>query len=158
MAILAGTGTILKDNPSLTARDWSGKSPLRVIIDQTGKIPPHFNVFSEDAPVLTFTGTGKLPAGRGESCQIDFNRDVPSQILQELFRRDIQSVIVEGGAVTLQYFIDAGLWDEAMVFTGPEFFYSGLKAPRIDGLSAGREDIDQTLVSYVINPANRYYF
>lgn len=157
-AILAGTNTVLKDNPCLTARDWSGQSPLRVIIDQNGKIPPHFNIFKEDAPTLFFTGEGYGPSGNAESCQINFNKDVPAQILQELYRRNILSVIVEGGAVTLQHFMDAGLWDEALVFTGPEFFFSGIKAPRIQGICAGQESIEQTVLSLIVNPANPYYF
>jgi len=48
----------------------------------------------------------------------DFNRYVPQYILYQLYLQDIQSVIIEGGAHTLQSFIEAGLWDEARIFTG----------------------------------------
>ena len=46
---------------------------------------------------------------------------------------DIQSLIVEGGAETLNLFIKAGLWDEARVFTGPQNWNSGIPAPKLFG-------------------------
>ena len=51
-------------------------------------------------------------------------------ICKELFEHNIQSVIVEGGAATLQRFIDAALWDEAIVFTGLTNFNAGTEAPK----------------------------
>jgi len=48
--------------------------------------------------------------------------------------QDIQSVIIEGGAHTLNTFIEAGLWDEARVFTGAVNLNSGIKAPQINGI------------------------
>lgn len=155
-AILVGTETVIMDNPSLTARDWSGKSPLRVVIDRTGRIPFHYSVFNGEAPTLVFTGgTGNWPEGV-DAVQIRFDRDVPLQILQELYRRDIQSVIIEGGAVTLQHFINAGLWDEAHIFSGPEMFSRGVRAPLISGIPAERVHLDETVLTLMVNPFNRY--
>jgi diaminohydroxyphosphoribosylaminopyrimidine deaminase/5-amino-6-(5-phosphoribosylamino)uracil reductase len=49
---------------------------------------------------------------------------------------DIQSIIIEGGAKTLDLFIKAGLWDEARVFTGPQYWPEGIRAPAITGKMA----------------------
>ena len=49
-----------------------------------------------------------------------------------MFRFEIQSMIVEGGAQTIQSFIDADLWDEAAVFTGSAEFGNGLPAPKLN--------------------------
>jgi len=60
--------------------------------------------------------------------------DFLTHLIHDLYKRSIQSVIVEGGAQTLQAFISAGLWDEACVFTSPEKFQRGVKAPSISGI------------------------
>lgn len=64
---------------------------------------------------------------------LDFNADIASQIAHILWERQILSVIVEGGAKTLDTFINEGLWDEARIFTGPEPLHAGIKAPQITG-------------------------
>lgn len=155
-AILVGTETVIRDNPSLTARDWSGKSPLRVVIDRTGRIPSHFSVFSGEAPTLVFTGETEIYPSGVDVVQIRFEQDVPLQILKELYQRDIQSVIIEGGTTTLQYFINAGLWDEAHIFTGPEMFSRGVRAPLISGSPLERVQLDETVLTLMVNPDNRY--
>jgi hypothetical protein len=62
---------------------------------------------------------------------------VPQYILFQLYLQDIQSVIIEGGAHTLKAFIDAGLWDEARIFTGASVLSDGIKAPVVSGTNAG---------------------
>ena len=59
---------------------------------------------------------------------------MPQYILYQLYLQDIQSVIIEGGAKTLNSFIDAGLWDEARIFTGETVLNNGIKAPGIEGV------------------------
>jgi diaminohydroxyphosphoribosylaminopyrimidine deaminase / 5-amino-6-(5-phosphoribosylamino)uracil reductase len=61
------------------------------------------------------------------------NTEIPTQILNELHHRKILSVIVEGGKQLLESFIRQNLWDEAHVFIGNKFFYSGISAPKIQG-------------------------
>lgn len=62
---------------------------------------------------------------------MDFSKNVPKQICEVLHKYEIQSVIIEGGAQTLQSFIDVNLWDEAFVFVGDTTFKAGLKAPKL---------------------------
>jgi diaminohydroxyphosphoribosylaminopyrimidine deaminase / 5-amino-6-(5-phosphoribosylamino)uracil reductase len=153
-AILVGTNTVIKDNPRLNVRDWAGKNPLRVLIDRELKLGSQYNVFDNSQETLVFTAK-ELPAamtpGTGETkgismfpgnpratgkiryARISFDDTAENQILDFLYRENIQSLIVEGGAYTLKRFIEKDLWDEARIFTGPAFFKSGIKSPEITG-------------------------
>ncbi len=128
-AILVGTHTAIKDNPSLTLRDWPGKQPLRIVIDRTSQLPAHLALFNEEAPTLVFSADKKGKRKNVAWAKIDFSTNVLNQIMRKLVHYPVNSVIIEGGAVLLQSFIDAGLWDEARVFTGAVQFKRGIKAP-----------------------------
>jgi diaminohydroxyphosphoribosylaminopyrimidine deaminase/5-amino-6-(5-phosphoribosylamino)uracil reductase len=62
-----------------------------------------------------------------------------SDVMEELFDRQIVSVFVEGGAKLHQTFLETGLWDEARVFTGKMLFTQGVKAPEIN------EEVEETV-------------
>jgi diaminohydroxyphosphoribosylaminopyrimidine deaminase/5-amino-6-(5-phosphoribosylamino)uracil reductase len=110
-------------------RELSGKNPIRVIIDSQLKLSPELNVFSDDAPTLIFNRIKNEVKGNNEWIRIsETNTEL---ILNELYKRDIQSVFVEGGSRTLQYFIFGNVWDEARVIIGDIQFGSGKKAPII---------------------------
>ena len=129
-AILIGTHTVLCDNPSLTVRDWTGQNPMRLVIDRENKLSKNYAVFNEDAKTTIVS-----------SNDLDFSNNVAQQICGILFKNDINSVIVEGGAKTLQTFIDENLWDEARVFTGNMQFKKGAKAPMFSGKLISEETI-----------------
>jgi diaminohydroxyphosphoribosylaminopyrimidine deaminase/5-amino-6-(5-phosphoribosylamino)uracil reductase len=128
-AILVGTRTALNDNPELTVRKWHGKNPVRVLIDRTLRIPRHYKLFDRTVKTLVFTEKNKMAENNVEYIQIDFSSYVVQQLLNELYKRSIQSVIIEGGAATLDAFIENNLWDEARVLIGNKTFGQGLKAP-----------------------------
>ncbi len=138
-AIMVGTNTALVDNPHLTVRHLKGKNPVRVVIDRDLKIPKSFNLFNRKVPTLVFTSKEKRSDKNIEYVTIDFQKDILDQILTELHKRDIHSLIVEGGAKLLNSFIDNNLWEEARVFTGTKQFAElqtnekGVKAPSIEG-------------------------
>ena len=71
-----------------------------------------------------------------EFVELKKDKDLISQILDELYHRKIQSILVEGGAKLLQTFIKSNLWDEARVFTGSKEFKNGLGAPKLDKTSS----------------------
>jgi len=130
--ILVGTNTVIDDNPKLDARDWSGNNPIRVVLDQHNRIPKESFVF--DNRVKTIIFCDKKNTANVENCifeVIDFEQNVAKQILEVLFEHHIQSLIVEGGAKTLQTFIDEDLWDETRQFIGSDIFEKGTKAPII---------------------------
>ncbi|HEX7413826.1 MAG TPA: bifunctional diaminohydroxyphosphoribosylaminopyrimidine deaminase/5-amino-6-(5-phosphoribosylamino)uracil reductase RibD [Bacteroidia bacterium] len=128
-ALLVGTNTALLDNPALTVRLVEGKNPIRILIDKDLKVPPSYSIFSPEAETLVFTQKDKQNSNHIAYHKIDVTQDSISQILEALYHKEITSLIVEGGAHTLQSFIDKGLWDEARVFTGNKFFKEGVKAP-----------------------------
>ncbi len=133
-AILVGTKTVLDDNPSLTVRDWTGTQPLRCIIDRDLKIKQTAQVFNNQAPTLVFTDKKKLNTQHICYEQMDFSTSkVAQQFCDILYSHQIQSVIIEGGAQTLQTFINEDCWDEARIFTGNQVFDSGIEAPRVSG-------------------------
>ena len=134
-AILVGAGTVWADNPSLSTRSWYGKSPLRVIIDPRLSTRKDFNVWNDEVPTLFIADRdykGVRHFGqRTEVACIDFGGEVLPQLCKVLYEREVQSLIVEGGAHTLQQFIKADLWAEALVFRGDTVFTNGLKAPQL---------------------------
>ncbi|HHJ10905.1 MAG TPA: bifunctional diaminohydroxyphosphoribosylaminopyrimidine deaminase/5-amino-6-(5-phosphoribosylamino)uracil reductase RibD [Bacteroidetes bacterium] len=128
-AILIGRKTALIDNPALTAREWYGRNPLRLVIDRELTLPSNLQLFDDEAPTIIFNNLREEKHTHPEPVRIDFNKPVIPQITEELYSRQIQSLIVEGGAYTLRQYIESGMWDEARVFKGNRYFYAGVKAP-----------------------------
>ncbi len=141
-AILVGTQTVIDDNPKLNARDWEGNNPIRVVIDQNNRIPKTAHVFDDQIKTIVFSNKKSTPSIENTFFEvIDFQQNIAQQIADKLFQHQIQSVIVEGGAQTLQTFIDANLWDEARVFIGNCTFEKGVKAPILNTSPFKKEKI-----------------
>jgi diaminohydroxyphosphoribosylaminopyrimidine deaminase/5-amino-6-(5-phosphoribosylamino)uracil reductase len=133
-AILVGTNTAAIDNPQLNVRYGAGKAPKRVVIDRKLKLNQNLNVFNQSVETLIFNQIKTEINGKNKYIALeDFDRFVPQYILYQLYLQDIQSVIIEGGAYTLNSFIEAGLWDEARIFTGEVILKNGIKAPVVNG-------------------------
>lgn len=131
-AILVGTNTALADNPSLTNRLWTGKSPKRVLVDQHLRVPQTAALYSDDVETLIFNAVKSDWQPKRKFITLEnFNLYLPQNIVYQLYLMDVQSLIVEGGAKLLQSFIDAGLWDEARVFQSAERWGNGLAAPKL---------------------------
>jgi diaminohydroxyphosphoribosylaminopyrimidine deaminase/5-amino-6-(5-phosphoribosylamino)uracil reductase len=134
-AILVGTKTVIADNPQLNVRYGDGKSPKRVVIDRKLKLNRNLNIFDQSVDTLIFNEVETKIDGKNKYIALeDFGRYVPQYILYQLYMQDIQSVIIEGGAHTLNTFIEAGLWDESRIFTGTANLDEGIKAPQINGI------------------------
>ena len=143
-AILVGTRTALLDNPSLDVRHWAGRAPLRLVIDREGVLSPSLRLFDGSLPAVLFTACpidGKF--GKNvEQVVLDFSRDIIPQILDFLHSRKLNSLLVEGGAVLLQSFIDAGMWDRARVEVNPSLFVGeGVEAPAFLASHPVREEL-----------------
>ena len=141
-AILVGTNTVLDDNPKLNARDYIGNNPVRVVLDKSGKISEKYHVKDNSQKTIFISESEKFETT--ENCiyeNVIFDKSLAHSIANVLYRHDIQSVIIEGGAKTLQSFIDANLWDEARVFIGQIKFQNGTTAPKLTGFSTTRFDI-----------------
>ena len=155
-AILVGTNTALADNPQLTARLWTGKQPLRLVIDRYGRLqnkPLH--LLDNSLPTVVFTQTHPNQNVNQANLQyipINFEHQPLQQILHFLYQQKIQSVIVEGGAALLNSFIDANLWDEARVFTAPIYWDNGLTAPLLSNAKLHqKQKIDDNCLTIFTN-------
>ena len=137
-SILIGTNTALTDNPSLTCRNWKGKNPVRIVFDRNLKLPQSLNIFNAEAETLIITdniakiqNTKTLNSNVGIKF-VNYKNDLYTQLFQILIKKDIQSIIIEGGAKVLKFFIENDLWDEARIFYGEKEFKNGIKAPNIE--------------------------
>ena len=134
-AILVGTNTILKDDPSLTTRLWKGNNPVRVVIDKELKIASSFKIFNEEAKTIVFNFLKNAAEKNVQFIKLN-RQSFLKEMLHSLFENNIQSVLVEGGTKTLQSFIDIGLWDEARIITNETMVVEGgIDAPQIKDFS-----------------------
>lgn len=136
-AILVGTNTALTDDPSLDNRLWYGTSPAKVLLDRNLRVPPESKLFH--TPGKTLVVCEAMPDRHSYPEQVEFIRcafdtELPGSLLQNLAGRNISSLLVEGGAVTLNHFIDQGLWDEAWIFTSNHRLGEGIQAPPLAGV------------------------
>lgn len=135
-AILVGSQTALNDNPSLTTRHYAGRNPLRILIDFDLKVPANYNIFNSEAETIIFNAHKTKTQEHLRWIQIDKKNFIP-HLMQQLHHLDIQSVLVEGGQKTLQSFIDANIWDEALLIRNPHLYLEkGTRAPIINGSPA----------------------
>ena len=154
-AILIGTRTALEDNPRLTTRMWEGTSPLRVLIDRELKVPGQSHIFDEGADTLVFCQAKPPAAGKSH---IRFRKlsgahQLVKEVLEGLWEEQVLSVLVEGGAQTLEGFLRAGMWDEARILEGPVTFGRGLPAPRISGQKVKEQRVGRDLIRIYRNVA-----
>lgn len=147
-AVLVGKNTALGDNPNLNVRYWQGKSPVRIIVDRNLELTSDLNIFDQSQDTIIFNAVKTELIGRTKYLELeDFDNLLPQLICYQLYLMDIQSVIVEGGAAILNLFIKSGLWDEARVFTGTEYWKRGIKAPvleskPLDTIDVGPDKLD----------------
>lgn len=147
-AILVGTQTALNDNPSLTVRNTEGINPVRILIDFDLKVPDTFKIYNKEARTLVLNSIKE-----GTEEHIQFIRIKKENFLQELmetlYKEQIQSVIIEGGRFTLQQFIDANLWDESIVIKNENLkLENGTKAPIFNHTATRIENYRDNTISF----------
>lgn len=150
-AFLVGTQTAATDNPKLNVREWTGRNPLRVVIDRSLRLDPSLHLF--DGSQRTICYNSRKNEEKKDLIFVKIEAaDFMRGVVDDLYRRKIQSVVVEGGAETIGLFISAGLWDEAWVLTSPLVFGEGLKAPSLpsmdDGCVSATDIGGDTLLTY----------
>jgi len=133
-AILAGSQTILLDNPQLSVRDWTGNNPLRITIDRNsrltmGDLRSPLRILDGEIPTAIYTCTNRKNRPNLEFIRISPDEPVWPQVLADLYNRNIQSVLIEGGPTLFETLIRENLWDEARLFIGPGWFGNGVRAP-----------------------------
>ena len=145
-SILVGRNTIINDNPSLTVREYGGKNPTRIVIDSQLQISGSLKIYSKEAPTLVFN---RLKNEKTDNIEyIKINETSTKNILDELYHRGIQSVFVEGGSRTIQYFIIDNAWDEARIIVGNKNFYEGYKAPVLNRIPVNTLPYGKDMIHY----------
>lgn len=131
-AILVGYNTYINDKPQLTNRLYGTHQPQR-FVSVSNKTDVSIN---KDFTILP---------------------DSPKELLQKLYEMKIQSVVIEGGAKTLERFIEQSLWDEAIVLRGACCWNKGVRAPRLQGEVVGQKDILDNQMVFYRNADNQLY-
>jgi diaminohydroxyphosphoribosylaminopyrimidine deaminase / 5-amino-6-(5-phosphoribosylamino)uracil reductase len=139
-AVLVGTRTAAHDNPTLTVRDWTGRKPVRIVIDRFLRLSENLNLFDRTQKTICYNVLKQEEYPNLSLIRLD-EKDFIHQLVADLYKQKVQSVIIEGGAKTLQLFIDAAHWDEARVFTSTRSFGAGISAPIIQGKLQSEQDI-----------------
>lgn len=139
VAIMVATRTALLDNPHLTARKWAGSNPIRLLVDRSLKIPDNYNIFDQTARTIVFNELKDAITPKAEFVKLNFGQNIVPQILDVLYRLDIQSIIVEGGRQLLQSFIELGLWDECHIELSQQVIGKGVPAPVLTDKIAVKE-------------------
>jgi diaminohydroxyphosphoribosylaminopyrimidine deaminase/5-amino-6-(5-phosphoribosylamino)uracil reductase len=133
-AILVGAGTVRADAPRLDVREWSGANPLKLILSSSGNVRNETTIHNTDSKVIVLTHNSGAVIPDAEVVTLNKEKLSSVQIADFLYSRGIQSLFIEGGADILNHFIETGIWDEARIFTGEDFFFNdGVKAPAISG-------------------------
>lgn len=151
-AIMVGTNTARLDNPRLNVRLWSGRNPMRIVIDKRLALSTDLHLFDGSQPTIVYylvgPGVVGMPHHRrpGEVDPVIYQPLSPDQpflpqLFADLHHRRIQSLLVEGGTQLLQSFIDAGLWDEMAVFKSNLALGAGVAAPIIRGRLEATEPV-----------------
>lgn len=150
-AILVGARTAIIDDPQLTARLWEGRNPVRVLIDRHLRVPETARILDEDAMTVIYNICKEGLENGNVHVGLRPNENVVEQILHDLHKRSIASVIVEGGAYTLNEFIKAGVWDEARIIQTPVCLPGGIAAPHINGKLIKEEKLDNDTLLIKMN-------
>ena len=151
-AVLVGTLTAAHDNPTLNVRNWSGRNPVRVVLDRHLRLSRELNLFDHSQQTLCYNILRHEEHENLSWVQLG-ERKFLEEMIQDLFQRKIQSIIVEGGAGILEVFIKMGWWDEARVFRAPHSFLKGIPAPVLRGQCLTEEDIMGDRLSIFANAA-----
>ena len=126
-AIFCGANTLLNDNPQLNVRMVEGKNPIRMTyLNDSISDDKHFLDGSQPSWIFT---SKNIPHHKNVEYFSVSEEHWVQDMLKVLYERKIQSIIIEGGQQTLNYFIRLGLWDEARVLVGNKIFGDGLQAP-----------------------------
>jgi diaminohydroxyphosphoribosylaminopyrimidine deaminase/5-amino-6-(5-phosphoribosylamino)uracil reductase len=140
-AILVGTNTAMLDDPQLTNRLWPGLSPVRLVLDMSLRLSPGLSLFNGKAATIVFNATKHTIPGdyrieqlRQEGgtwyYQLGSANTVVRSMLNALYKLDIQSVLVEGGAKLSGSFIAEKCWDEIRTITNESLqVQNGISAP-----------------------------
>ncbi len=129
-AILVGIGTVLRDDPALTARVFAARNPRRIVLDSMLRVPLDARVLTQDGTPVIVATTGRASSEARRALEargvevlvadgLDGRVDLEA-LLKEVGRRGVLSLLVEGGGTVHGAFLDAGLVDKVLIFIAPQ--------------------------------------
>jgi riboflavin-specific deaminase-like protein len=138
-AVVVGAATVDADDPRLTTRRVDGPNPTRVVIDPRRRLAQPRRIFDDSAPTLVIAAAGRLEAtGEGGGTTIvavdaegGGDRLPPRAILDALWQRGLQTVLIEGGGATISAFLQAQAVDRMHVMVAPMLLGSGRSSLRL---------------------------
>lgn len=140
-SIMIATNTADKDNPKLNLRDWAGIQPVRIILDKSLRLHEKLHIYDGSQRTIIVTEVGKEEDKNVEYLKINFDKNFYINLFKELYKLEVQSIFVEGGAKLLQNLIDSNYWDEAREFIGDIKFFEGVQAPIIKNQASKKTEI-----------------
>ncbi|MBL7697705.1 MAG: bifunctional diaminohydroxyphosphoribosylaminopyrimidine deaminase/5-amino-6-(5-phosphoribosylamino)uracil reductase RibD [Chitinophagaceae bacterium] len=147
--VMAGTNTVMLDDPQLTNRLWHGHQPVRVVIDMDLRLPTSLRVFDGSVRTIVFNALKHEENDSLLFYQVTRDVNLVHQIIHGLYQLKILSVMIEGGARLIQSFIDDGMWDEVRILTNTKLVYGegGILSPILEDAKLHNEFlIDDDLV------------
>jgi diaminohydroxyphosphoribosylaminopyrimidine deaminase/5-amino-6-(5-phosphoribosylamino)uracil reductase len=139
-AILVGRRTALIDDPALTNRHWPGRpavrSPLRLVLDPSLSLPSHLQLFDGSVPTVVFNTLLQEERPALHYHRLASGEGLLEEMMNALYERHVQSMLVEGGARLLESLIGRGLWDEIRVIRSRSVHLpEGISAPVLPAAS-----------------------
>ena len=129
-AIMVGTQTVRIDNPELTVRYWKGNNPVRLFIDKKLEIPATAKILNNQAPAIIINQKVQKEETNHSFIKTALEREeLIWFILNILYQRQLNSVLVEGGSTLINYFIKCGCFDEIRRIVSPKSIGIGVAAP-----------------------------
>lgn len=133
-AILVGSNTAKLDNPALTNRLYFGKNPLRIVLDRKLQLDRKLKLFDNKAKTWIITEKQHADQDNIYYKTIAFDDQLIPKILYQLHKEGCSWLVVEGGAQTIQHFIEKNYWDEARIFKTKKQLITGITSPKHDGI------------------------
>ena len=149
-SILIGRITAEKDNPKLTVRKINGRNPIRIVIDKDLKLSDNLNIFNNQSITLIYNTIKQENNNTNLFIKIPKERFI-EEIVKNLFKRNILSIIIEGGSKTIQSFIKNNCWDEARIFKTKINLVKGVKSPKVIGKEILKNDIGSDNLQIIYN-------
>lgn len=125
-AIVTGINTILIDNPKLTVRDaqFGSNSPMRVVLDTCGQIPPEAELFKHSSEVVLVCNRSATVPPNSIKWEHDTDQADLDQVHKRLAALGINEVLVEAGPTLTTSYLETGLWDEFVFYVAPKILGS----------------------------------